>query len=367
MRTIVPPSDNAAASKLAICRYGAQSSDDGIPDGYRDRILCADGDEAACFAHECGQTPSGTTDADWADKCQTDRCTVSTAEFGNCEWFRDRLTPVDDYYDFLNGLKAEPIEQLIVAGIVGHRSLTELGNPFTFNPITVAADPDCVFHQQPLREGQTDPELSEACCPGGECIGYLRPSCNSANGEAYSGRRYNKLIGLFDTNGIGCPEGPDGAEECVHICTPSFSAPLIAIKDRVIQVLGSYCLDKTPACQVPPMQTDDGVTAARACETAAEYADGANYSIRVRLECLVSEDQGGRCAQPLPSRIIPSSDWIFEAEPACPGGFIVKLNEAPAAGSDVTLEFLVEVSANRPPVEVAAPDAGADPEPDAAQ
>ena len=322
------PATNPAASRLAICKYGVTDADgDGVPDGYRDPELC-EGNPAGCFQRECG-------DEDPAE-CRVRRCVISRSENSNCEWQRDTLVPVQNYRDFLIGLKPRPLEQILVASVVGERAYTDPGAfEITYNrgrPAQDQCDPE---------SGSYDPSLeySDTCCPEGRCKGSIQPSCESANGQAFAGRRYLQLTEMLD--GIGCPAGTEGDEECVSICVDDFAQPLEAIKERVAGIVASYCLDKPPACTVA---TEEGP---RRCENQAERDNTANYQIDVQVQCTVAIEEGGNCAQEdLGIRQLSraNGEWeLFLNEGGCPGGALVRLTDPPPAGADVLVEFQVEV------------------------
>lgn len=339
------PSANPAESRRVICKYGAGDSDgDGLPDGYRDPELCAGMSPQECFTRECGQLD--------AEACRLDRCVISRRDNSNCEWFRSNLTPVEDYRRFLTGLKARPTESILVATIVGQRAYTAEGNEITYNP-GAAENPAC----DPTND-LFDPSLeyTEACCPNGACKSEIRTSCESENGAAFAGRRYLELAEAFEGNGIGCPEGadPNNPEECLTICTDNFATPLAEIQRRLAEFVGTYCLDKTPACRI----TDaDGE---RACQTAEELADTINYPIRVREQCNRTIEQGGLC-EVTSDRVLSRDEFALSLnEPGCASGALVALNPPPPAGSEVFVEFLVAIGANNAaPAPAPSDDAGA--------
>ncbi|MEE2785927.1 MAG: hypothetical protein VX589_01215 [Myxococcota bacterium] len=244
----------------------------------------------------------------------------------------------------------------------------------------------------------------EMCCPGGECKGTPQPTCVSEfNGTAYAGSRYIDFAGLFDTNGIGCPAlnveevTPESAQacgtadldaactwpcedgkvcegkcrpivgtnqlgcaSCLSICEDSFEKPLVAIKTKVAEILATYCLEKVPQCVVrecnviregqgapcvtPEEQAQNEIS--RACRTPDELQDINNYlnQIRLRQECPLTVAQGGKCERVEPPRILASTEWELELDQAtCPGGARIKLKNPPPAGSEVTVEFFVNV------------------------
>lgn len=364
------PATNPAASRRVICRYDrVDANNDGIPDGYSDRELCGNRDPRACFQAECGALT--------ADECHEKRCELPQAENSECEWLRSDLTPVQDYYRFLTGLKARPLEQLVVATIVGQRDYTPAGFEITYN-VGAPPSPECNRDA-----GEADEPLftSDMCCPSGRCNDEVATSCESANGSAFAGRRFLQLAELFGTNGIGCPPPPQGLDdsdgrivacaaqardtnctyqeqdqvvtgkcrpvpgegrlaciECVTICEDDFAAPLETIKNKVAEIVATYCLDKPPACQI----VEEGEP--RSCESADERANPANYPIRVRQQCLLTEDQGGLCQQILEPTVLARDQWSLQLNQAgCEGGAIVQLNDPPPAGAEVFVEFLVDV------------------------
>lgn len=321
------PNANPAASSLAICKYGTRDSDgDSVPDGFRDPLLCA-GDPAACYAVECGDLDPAT--------CRATRCLIDDREQNNCEWQRERLTPVDDYVRFLKGLKAQPNESVVVASIVGERAYTHTGRlPVQFE--AGGAPEGCL----PDSVDAFDPavHLSERCCPDGRCEGAVRPSCTSENGVAYAGRRYLELAEGFGAAGIGCPEGMEGdAGECVSICTADFAAPLGAIKDRVRDRIAGRCLDERPACRV----WEAG--AARPCATDEERRDPANRSLQVRLRCTRTVDQGGACAM-AEDRTLGAGEYRLVLDAAeCASGAWVELDALPQGGSSIEIDYRIDV------------------------
>ncbi len=373
------PAANPNESRRAICRYDYSQDQNGdmVPDGYNDQVLCEGKTPQQCFRDECGTlTPA---------ECYSRRCEVAATSNYRCEWDRDNLTPVADYFTFLTGLKPRPAEQLVVATIVGQRDYTPMGFEILFNEGAVASDEGGVC--LPMRELSMGTEYvvnrdvvrSDMCCPQGSCSGDVISSCVSTNGSADSGRRYLDLADLFGENGIGCPkvtvddvtpdmlsacegqqvddpcscrggiemdcdgkcrpvqgDGRLACSDCLSICEDSFAAPLLAIKEKVAEVLAAYCLDKMPACYVA---TQEG---ARVCETPAEFAASANYPIRVRRQCLQSEGREGFCEEPEMPRILSPEEWYLElGQDACPGGARLRLRDPPPAGAEIFVEFFV--------------------------
>ncbi len=339
------PDSNPRASKLAICKYGtADNNGDGLPDGFADHSLCGPDSPADCFKKEC----DGLT----ADECYSKRCRIERGSNANCEWHRDDLTPVRDYYEFLTGLKGQPIGQLMVATLVGQRAYVS-GKVITYQEGPVKNE--C------LAEDAVHSLTSEACCPDGQCFGPTAPSCSSeGNGEAFAGKRYLELSDLFEKNGVGCPTGSEGnPDACVTICQDDFKKPFEEIRKGITQVMGTYCLDRMPACQVAASRDEAGNDLpARACETAEEKADVKNYQIQVRKACPRSVQEGGQCQEIMAPRVLcpgencePLKDaegnvigkeWelVTGAEAAaCKGNALIRLLGTSEAGSEITVEF----------------------------
>ncbi len=218
------PASNPTRSRRAICRHGPDDGDgDGIPDGFGDPTLCADGPRG-CYERECGaRTPA---------ECHA-RCAIARDDNANCEWYRDDLTPVADYRDFLASLKPRGLEQVVVGAIVGRRAF--MGTPsgpveVTYNlpatPSNAACDP-----ASPAYDPDLDPLV---CCPNGRCEGPPQPTCESALGIAFSGRRYDELAAELGPAGIGC-FGPDD-DDCPHICSDDLEPALRQVVEKFAAV-----------------------------------------------------------------------------------------------------------------------------------
>lgn len=337
------PSDAPDETSRLICRNGGTvdvAPQDGIPDVYSD--YCRGISPQECYMRECAQyTASGP------EECRKNRCDILYTQNIECEWYRTRLTPVREYRDFLQGLKARPLDQILVAPIVGFRSYTELGNQLRFSN-GMASDPGC-------NENSSTISASEACCPGGNCVGVLQvtPTCQLPNKGvlAYPGTRYLELAEEMGDNGLGCPSGNEpivdrvaetimsqpGLEpqDCVNICVENFVAPLEAIKNRVANLLNTYCIDRLPACRVPASEVNGQVLPERPCE-GDELMNPAYYPVRVSKQCVSSA-----CDQPTPLTSLRDSEWELKLGV---GGCVaqVLLYDIPPAGSEIFVEFLVD-------------------------
>ena len=315
----------------------ADNNGDMLPDTFDDPVLCNNLDATTCYTQECTEAGQLLRPED----CYRRRCVVDVSVNSNCEWQRDRLTPVNEYYQFLTSLKGQPLEQLVVATIVGQRRFTPNGFALSFdNAPPSEIGPTCSedygddLMNRPEYPINLDALRGDMCCPEGRCKGNPRISCvSNANGGAFAGSRYIDLASLFEDNGIGCPtltpatatpamlggcagRGLDetcqwACEEgemcegkcrpvegvpnqlacsaCLSICEDDFEKPLIAIKTKVAEILATYCLEKTPQCVVA---NEEG---SYACRTPDELADRSNYlsQIRLRQECALTVEQGG--------------------------------------------------------------------------
>ncbi len=251
---------------------------------------------------------------------------VDHGHTANCLWQRDKLVPVAEYVDFLQSRKANPSKQLIVATIAGQRGYNGDGTPLSYAPgPRDACDASSV--------GTFDASIPlDVCCPDGQCRGGARPVCETAAGKGYSGTRYLEFSEAFGELGVGCPEGEEGTEACVHICEPTFSRALDITRDRIREVLTSYCLDRAPACSV------DG----RPCADETERADSANYGMLVRTQCVDTEANGGPCPRLEPPRLRGTDEYslTFDVD-SCASGARLTLDHLLVPGSEVTVEYLV--------------------------
>lgn len=409
------PAENPAASLRGVCRPGGtvDVNGDGLPESYADRKVCPDvaetqptcigacarpggacdacqraATEAACFEKDCKAPPCAPGQAATPGVCTTaaacaDRCRIDASQNNHCVWHSGDLTPVNDYYNFLVGLKANPRDHLLVATLVGKRAYTEAGDLIEFVAPESPADQLCLDEFRSYDPGKScaaDAECPGAanrclpdadggrfctgegadalCCPEGRCVGNVQPSCGSANGSAFSGARYLALSEAFDRSfghGVGCPEGAEGdPAACATICVDEFAGPLEAIREQLITIRATYCLDKPPACQVA---TDAGP---RECQTAAERADPAHHPLRLRLQCQRSVEAGGRCQEVFAPRALGADEWTLNLNAAgCAGGAEVELKSLPPAGADVFVEYSVAVTGGSPGAQ--GTDAGAPP------
>ncbi len=264
------PAANPRASRQAICRYGLDDDDgDGIPDGFGDSTLCGRRTPAECFAAQCGDLT--------AEECAA-RCHISRSENANCEWFRDTLTPVADYVDFLKSRKRDPAGQLLVVTMVGERLYLGEGDDayevsFNHSDEVMAADECGAF-------GEWSPE---ACCDDrGRCVGSIVPSCESPWGQAFAGKRYLEFAEGFGRAGLGCPRGAE-ANECLSICRDPREIVAEHLQHRLVDAFLSntrFCLPEALPAERPGCRVDG-----RRCTTDAERADPENYEYRLSVKC----------------------------------------------------------------------------------
>ena len=256
----------------------------------------------------------------------------------NCQYERGRMTAVQEYRDFLWGLKARPLDQLLFAPIVGFRTYTSQLDPLVYNSGSPRA-PECASAR--LEGFDVD-----VCCPEGGCVGVTTPvyACEvpSLSVSAQTGTRYLDLADELGPEGaLSCALGdepvvdaaagsitPREGVSCLSICEPSFEAPLSAIKGRVATLINTYCLDRLPPCVVP-----DGAEG-RACATDEERASPAHYALDVSRRCT---REGCEVAEPLVT--LPRGEWSLRVgEGGCAGQVV--LSSLPPAGAEIIVEFL---------------------------
>ena len=296
---------------------------------YSNPGLCPDGD-TACYNAEC--TDSSGQLMDPVD-CYYKYCELrlpndtSEASYGNaCRWQADKLAPIEFYFEFLNGLKVRPTEQLLIANIVAPGLLTSTGDRLSFSEEKNLVM-DC--ERGPNRD-------YNACCPNGDCKGiYDFSSCQSGSG--YSSWRYIDLMTMFGESGLGCREGQNGG--CVEICNPDLTEALGQLRAKLISAVGDYCVARRPACLV----SDPMTGGSRLCRD-DEVNQPANYQLRIKQVCEVAPEEGGACGLVDTSRYLAlgaSADYTLEInDPACPSGMRVQLTSPPPAGSTTEMEIL---------------------------
>ena len=375
------PVDNPTASSRFICQPGwnLDMNQDNIPDIYEGRCGL---DPAECFRRECGDFAT-----QGAEVCHNKRCDVERYQDLGCEYNRRQaLVPVNEYRDFLLKLKVRPLDQILVATIVGFRQylrdeLNDLVlNPSNDEPYELVYNPG--IPAENCDESVNPNVYTPECCPNGNCkVDSIKHSCNvstpravecaALNGDdpecqnfcgdeamscdlvvidqniATPGSRYLELADSLGANGLGCSQGNEPIidpitgvieerGECVNICVDDFIKPLRAIKDRVADLLNTYCVNRLPACYAPDV---DG--SLRLCE--GEELSNATYyksGIRISRQCLVTREQGGNCDAVEPLTTLPESEWSFSlGTEGCAG--IVELLSIPPAGSEIFIDYIV--------------------------
>ncbi len=374
------PVDNPSASSRIICQPGwnVDRDNDNIPDLYS--TACAL-EPRECFERECGSLANEGYEA-----CHNKRCEVERYERLGCEYNRRRsLVPVNEYRDFLLRLKARPLDQILVATIVGFRQyLQEENGELVFdsnnNPTPLVYDPGIASEECDPNENPN--VYTPECCPNGVCfaddikrscnvskprsvdceaLGGDDPECqNFCEDEAMScdlvvidqnkatpGTRYLELADSLGENGLGCKTGNEPLiddltgvieerGECVNICVDDFIKPLRAIKERVADLLNTYCVNRLPACYTSEL---DGTL--RPCEgEETNIAENFKRGIRVSRQCLVTRDQGGNCEVVEPLTPLPGNEWNFSlGAEGCAG--VIELKNIPPAGSEIFIDYVV--------------------------
>ena len=337
------PGDAPDQTSRLICRTGGtvDNDADGVPDIYAE--YCRGISAQECYQRECGQYV-----AEGPAKCREERCDIAyVAAAVECDWYRSRLTPIREYRDFLQSLKSRPLDQILVAPIVGFRAYNTAGDELRYNNAPPVSE-----------ECKQNPVYDDTCCPDGNCQGItiVKPTCNLPNKGilAYPGTRYLQFAEAMGDNGLGCPSGNEPVidpiaetimsqpglqeQDCVNICVEDFIAPLEAIKDRVANLLNTYCIDRLPACIVPSSTNEAGqVVPERPCE-GAELENPAYYPIRVSQRCT-----SANCDEVLPLQTLPRNAWELRLGLGTCAAQIT-LNGVPPAGSEVFVEFLVDAN-----------------------
>lgn len=383
------PVDNPIASDRFICKPGWQADDDGdgVPDIYNGKCGLPAKD---CFELECGPYAR-----EGMQVCHDKRCEVDNYVGLGCEYSRQALVSIKEYRNFLLKLKARPLDQLLVATIVGFRLyLRDAEGELILNndnlPQELSYSPE-----QPLeacRGVSQEEQFSAACCPNGECrTNAIKFSCDLSSprsvdcaslGEeseecvnfcesdlmscdlvvydevrSQPGVRYLDLADSLGDNGLGCPRGDEPTvvvetaqvieqEDalCVNLCVDDFIVPLRAIKDRVADLLNTYCINRLPNCIVPAAVDDSGaeVTPARACsETDLANPEYYARNISVSRRCRETVEQGGNCsAVENLTELVRGEDWTFSlGNEGCAG--VIELTKLPPAGSEIFIDFIL--------------------------
>jgi hypothetical protein len=366
---------NQMESKRPICGQDMnQMPADFVPVGYQNSALCGGLSAQQCYRRDCG----GLTPHD----CYAARCDPVLDAESSCEWNQQALTQVDDYIRFLESLKANPGEQVVVATIVGQQAYTPLGKPIDYSPVVGPLNPLCIPFGEPIPLNYEFVQ-SDECCPEGHCQGERVISCFSlGNGIAFSGTRYLEMAEAFGGNSISCKalsaetvhqtqldacedrgrdqdcqwmeQGPSvtgkcrpivdsgvlACSQCTSICEDSFQKSLQQIKNRVSELLGTHCLERLPACMVAELGEK------RHCDTPEEYQNLVNYlsSIQVSTRCQNTAVEGGHCEIYEADQLLDSSAWSLElSSDVCGGGSLVRLRNLPRVGSEIVIEYYTQI------------------------
>ncbi|MBU1896977.1 hypothetical protein KKB55_04320 [Myxococcota bacterium] len=335
------PASNPVESHTAICKHGVADQDgDGVPDGYRDAMICGDRAPAACFAFEC--------DGRDAEACYAQRCEVEGADRDACAYADDHLTPIQDYVRFLEGLKARPLDQIVLLMIVGPRQYTERGDLMRFQPgePREGCQGTTLDHSPAPYDPTLNGETLDACCPEGRCLGPVQPSCAAADHVAFPGRRYLELVDIWSGDsrnggvGVGCPmlatpgyPDQDPSLACINICDAGFGAVMGSLfwsPDR----LGIFCLDAAPVCVVPPTEIDGDLQPARPCQTPEEINIAAHYDIQIKTACGVED-----CPMRQLEQALERDAWALQFTEGCPWQVGLRFHSALSPGTQVTFTY----------------------------
>ncbi len=273
------PADNPAMSSRMICQpnWNQDQNNDLIPDIYEEKCEL---DAEQCYQQECGEFDLQAG----AELCHQKRCDVERYQDLGCQHAEEQsLVPVEEYRDFLVGLKSQPDQQLVVSTIVGFRQyltdeLGELvldsnGEPTELVYRSGTTSVNCDFNSY-------NNIYTSECCPNGICqvnsvkrsCQYTQPrqfDCNGADQEhiacqsycddqvmsceltisaevsATPGSRYLRLADLLGSSAVACETGSEPStnsageiesqDSCLSICNDDYAAPLINKLNQQLQ------------------------------------------------------------------------------------------------------------------------------------
>lgn len=320
------PRDAPKHAGLAICKHGADEEA-----AFEDPVLCAGKTPSECRAAECGD--------DDLEACYARRCDVDGTEDSTCIWRRDTaLTPTNDYLGFLRSLKRNPDEQITVASLVGPRTFVD-DFEVSYNSVPVPAEDRA---QQDDRVGTcfsaSEPDsdrsdISPDCCPRGDCLGCIQPSCGSGPNLAYAGTRYLDLANAFGKNAVGCPPDRERGDECHSICDLDTTRFVDAAAAAMVDFIPEACLSHAPACKA------DSPTCASAEGSGVEGRD-----VEGRIKCPDPVSDTAPDAEPddMPAVMSdPCADAAVEvfASETCPSGFGARPTKEVPTGSAIVLRY----------------------------
>lgn len=272
-------------SQFPICRSTADADADGIPDGYADHCG-GDVGAAACYAADCGEQDVET--------CAAALCAIDRRDNSNCAWDRDLLLPTGEIAAALKRLKRDA-NDVTVWAYAGPVLRTLAGDPVHFNRGEAAE-----MCMAPLDD-------VDACCPDGQCVGEIEPTCTSPLGSAFSGHRYAAVAEAMVS---GCAPD-DGCSICA--ATPDLSGA----GARLAAQRHGACLSARPGCYVDADLTP--------CADAESAANPDNYALRAELDGV---------------EMIRDTDWALTAEPTCPSGMRFEALDPEGLPADASIQLL---------------------------
>jgi hypothetical protein len=121
------------------------------------------------------------------------------------------------------------------------------------------------------------------------------------------------------------------SKSCVNICQDNFVEPLKIIKNRVAQLLSTYCLDRLPSCRINENNME------RACtDEEAMNVDHYASNMIVSRQCL-----SDRCDVQEPRRNLTyQTDWQLKLSMGESCVATVELLDIPPAASELSIEFI---------------------------
>ncbi|MSP74167.1 MAG: hypothetical protein EXR76_18700, partial [Myxococcales bacterium] len=308
------PKDAPKHAGLAICKHGPLEKK-----AFEDTVLCAGKTPKQCLEAECGN--------DEPMACHSRRCDVDVNEDSTCIWRRDTaLTPTNDYLDFLRSLKRNPDEQITVASLVGPRAFVDAFE-VSYNPVSAEEQTQqdervvaCFLTPGPDSDRS---DINPGCCPRGDCLGCIQPSCKSTTGTAYAGTRYLDLANAFGKNAVGCPPDIERRGECHSICDLDTKRFVEDAAAAMLDFIPEACLSHAPACKA------DSPTCA-----SAEGAEGRDVEGRIKCPDAETGDMPAANSDPCAGAAVQ----VFASE-TCPSGFGARPTKEVPTGSAIVLRY----------------------------
>jgi len=212
--------------------------------------------------------------------------------FKVCDWYKERLRPVQEFSEALRAAKQEPLK-VVVASIVGNRDLRCADACPSAEGYSCVASSDCAGSCSPGTFCAQRTFEYDICDASGE---DRQQSCASENGAAFSGDRYVQFTGDFGDFGVS-----------VSICQDSFAGALEAVAGLIERVGVNYCLSAPlSTCSEDSDCRDSDELGASTCRSywdaswekgVGQCVDATGTLVPRAGGCRADEDcgEGGRC------------------------------------------------------------------------